>query len=131
MGKRLDGGKTDGGWQVNFAALPDLTHTLTSLASSVSSVQSILANSLTAPAGADPDDPEAGADPDDPEVRLARCASTTSTPSMRAIEAYPRSEPHAANQRAAWSRWQALTSAPCYALAMESTTKCPESKVIC
>eukprot|EP00435_Cladocopium_sp_Y103_P002337 s1804_g1.t1 len=31
-------------------ALPDLTHTLTSLASSVSSVQSILANSLTAPA---------------------------------------------------------------------------------
>ncbi|CAK9108781.1 unnamed protein product [Durusdinium trenchii] len=41
-------------------AMPDLTHTLTSLASSVSSVQSILASSLTAPVGADPDDPEAG-----------------------------------------------------------------------
>eukprot|EP00439_Symbiodinium_sp_Y106_P040823 s4987_g5.t1 len=42
-------------------AMPDLTHTLTSLASSVSSVNSILASSLTAPAHyvGDPGDPEA------------------------------------------------------------------------
>mmetsp|Transcript_4401 Transcript_4401/g.10212 ORF Transcript_4401/g.10212 Transcript_4401/m.10212 type:complete len:311 (+) Transcript_4401:38-970(+) len=42
-------------------AMPDLTHTLTSLASSVSSVNSLLANSLTTPANyaGDPDDPEA------------------------------------------------------------------------
>ncbi|CAJ1351157.1 unnamed protein product [Effrenium voratum] len=42
-------------------AVPDMTHTLTSLASSMSSVQSILANSLTNPSAhcADPDDPEA------------------------------------------------------------------------
>lgn len=54
------------------APVPDLTHTLTSLASSMSSVQSVLANSLTPPSRAPA--PQYVGDPDDPEANGARWA---------------------------------------------------------
>eukprot|EP00931_Biecheleriopsis_adriatica_P069651 TRINITY_DN43475_c0_g1_i1.p1 TRINITY_DN43475_c0_g1~~TRINITY_DN43475_c0_g1_i1.p1 ORF type:complete len:331 (-),score=53.92 TRINITY_DN43475_c0_g1_i1:20-991(-) len=52
------------------AAAPDMTQTLTSLASSMSSVHSVLTNSLTAPSAA----PQYAGDPDDPEASGARWA---------------------------------------------------------